>query len=583
MAFDAIMLSYLAAELHDRLTDGRIDKIHQPERDEIVLAVRAHGGMHRLLINAGSGNPRLHLSETTKENPPSPPMFCILLRKHIGGAKITAIEQLGFERVIRITLDTHDEMGYACRRYLIAEMMGKFSNLILTDEQEKILGVLKPVDFTMNPARQVLPGMRYELPPPQDKEDPRTVGKDAFLSRLAAADDRPCDKWITASYLGISALSAREMVFRASGRTDTAACACDPERLWRSFSSVMEQMRAHTAEPMLVLSGDGKPMEFSPFCILQYGTSARVQAFDACSEMIEHFFETRAGDERRRQRAGDIFRLLSNAEERLRKKIAAQKQELSDCDEGDRYKLWGDMITSQIYKLERGMASAELDNYYSEDCEKVTVPLDTRLTPAANAQRYYKKYAKSKTARRVLTEQIATAEQELEYLYTVFDALTRSETEQDLYEIRAELYHSGYASRMKNYMEKKMKPSPPMKFMTDGGYTVLVGRNNAQNDQLTMKTAAKTDWWFHAKNTPGAHAILLSNGEEPAEQDFTQAAMIAAFYSKAAESARAEVDYTLVKNIRKPSGAKPGFVTYGTNYSAVVTPDKETVLRLRQG
>ena len=302
---------------------------------------------------------------------------------------------------------------------------------------------------------------------------------------------------------------------------------------------------------------------------------------DSFGVLLDEYFGRRDHVERIRQRTADIFRLLTNAETRLTKKLALQKQDLADCAKKEEFKLWGDLITGNIWRLERGMEEAVVENYYEDDCPEIRIPMDKRLSPQQNAQRYYKRYNKSKTAEVELAKQIKIAESELAYIYTVFDSLTRAETENDILEIRDELYRSGYASRMKNYAAKKLAAPKLMEFKTSGGYRVLVGKNNHQNDHLTTKVASKWDYWFHVKNQPGSHCVLFTDGEEPSERDFTEAATIAAYYSKVSEGVNVPVDYTLVKNIRKPGGAKPGFVTYSTNYTAYVTPDEKLVLALK--
>ncbi|MBE6694706.1 MAG: fibronectin/fibrinogen-binding protein [Ruminococcaceae bacterium] len=585
MAFDAGMLAAAVHEIRSLGGGGRIEKVMQPERDEIVLQMRTLTGGRRLLIDAGS-NPRIGFSSLTKENPPQAPMFCMLLRKHLTGATLACVEQEGFERVVTLGFDCRDEMGFACKKYIIAEIMGKYSNLIFADENKKIISALKIVDFSTSSQRQVLPGMRYELPPSQNKLDPREVDGEAF-ARLYNAEphERPCEKFITSAFCGISSAVAREIVFLATRHTDTPMRYCNPELLYRHFSCVMDRIRNNDYAPTAVLDGQ-RPVEYA-FCPLTQYAGLEVKHFDSVGELLDAYFEGRDRDARIKQRAADLLRILSHAEARISKKIQLQHAELDECEQAGVYKKYGDMITANLYALSRGMSRAEIVDYEAWDeasgeYGKCVIELDTRLSPPANAQKYYKKYAKARNAKVELARQIEIGERELEYIYTVFDALSHAENSADLAQIREELYHSGYASRMKGYAAPKKQPTPTvMEFTTSGGYRVLCGKNNVQNEYITHKIGQKQDYWFHAKNVAGSHVLLITNGEEPAEIDFTEAAMIAAQYSKAAGGALVAVDYLFVKNIKRVPGAKPGFVTYHTNWTAYVTPDAERVAAMR--
>ena len=586
MAFDAGMLACALAEIREKALGARIEKVFQPERDEIVLQMRSLEGGKRLLINAGSNNPRICFTVEQKENPMTPPMLCMLLRKHLQGAKLSDVRQAGFERVAYLEFETRDEMGFPCKKYLVAEIMGKYSNLIFTSEEMKVITALRPVDFTTSALRQVLPGMTYELPPKQDKRDPMEMDAIGFSKMLSEAGEKACDKWLVASFLGLSPAVAREIVFRATGKTDLPVCACDAKRLSDAFFSMMEAIKQSDFSPCMILK-DGAPVEYA-FCqLLQYGSSFTMEQFESAGACLDAFFHTRDREIRIKQRASDVLRILTGADNRIRKKLELQRAELKDCEKGEEYKKWGDLITANLYQLSRGMTSAELidyEDYHDEDGSfgKVLVTMDGRLPPAANAQVYYKKYNKSKTARVELSKQIALGEEELKYIDTVFDALTHAETAMDLTEIRDELYRSGYASRMKNYALSKKLPTPTVaQFETTGGYRVLCGKNNLQNEYITHKLAAKTDYWFHVKNLPGSHTVMLCHGEEPSERDFTEAAEIAAYFSKGAGGQNVEVDYTLVRNVKKPAGGRPGLVIYLTNWSCIVTPDEKRVMAMR--
>lgn len=586
MAFDAGMLACMVHEIRTVALGGRIEKVMQPERDEIILQLRSTEGGKRLLINAGTG-PRIGFTDLTRENPAQAPMFCMLLRKHLTGARLADIRQEGFERVVTLEFDTRDEMGFACTRRIVAEIMGKYSNLIFTDGDGKIISALKTVDFTTSAQRQVLPGMRYELPPPQDKDNPLEVDFDRFTELYNAENpEKPLDKFILSRFCGISATVAREMAVIATRHTDTPLRYATPEEAWRGFDAVISRIKEGNYAPTMVYDGQNA-VEYA-FCPLtQYAPPIETRPYGSASAMLDAYFETRDKESRIRQRAADVLRLLTNAESRIKKKLDIQRGELQDCEKAEVYKKYGDMITANLWQLQRGMKQAEITDYEVWDEEReeygtVIIDLDERLTPSANAQRYYKKYTKARNAKVELAKQIELGEAELAYIYTVFDALTRAETAADLAEIRDEIYRSGYASRMKGYAAPKKQPAPTVaKFKTTNGYLVYCGKNNLQNEHITHKLADRNDYWFHAKGVPGSHVVMVTNGEEPDARDFTDAASIAAHYSKAAGGAQIPVDYLLVRHVRKVPGAKPGFVTYHTNWTAYVTPDAERIAAMR--
>ena len=584
MAFDAGMLTCSLSEIRRSAEGARIEKVYQPERDEIVLQMRSFEGGRRLMINAGSGNPRIGFTETQKENPQNPPMFCMLLRKYLQGAKLTEISQASFDRVAFLGFDTRDEMGFDCRRYLIVELMGKYSNLIFADGEKKIITALRTTDFSLDSLRQLLPGMKYTLPPMQDKENPLTLTREEFDARYEAwPQDRGCDKFIVSSFMGISPVVAREITFRATGHTDTPLRYCFAEDVWREFSDVAQRIREERFEPCLVTDGE-RGVEYSFLPLTQYG-DLECRSFPEPSKLFDAYFDARDRAQRVHQRAADILRLLNNAEARIRRKLELQRGELRDCEQGAEYKKYGDLITANIYRLARGDREAIFDDY--EDMREdgsfgqIRVELDSRLTPAANAQRYYKKYNKAKTAKVELTKQIAIGEEELSYLASVQESLGRAESPSDLLEIRDELYRSGYASRMKSYTAHKNHKPVILQFVTPDGMRVLCGKNNVQNEYITHRLAEKQDYWFHAKQVPGSHVLLVTEGREPTDLDFTTAAEIAAYYSKA-EGDNVAVDYVLAKHVKKPAGSKPGFVIYHTNWTAYVTPNGEKIAALRK-
>lgn len=586
MAFDAGMLACMTAEILSESKGARIEKVYQPDRDEIHIQIRSLHGGKRLLINAGSNNPRIGFTEISKENPQNPPMFCVLLRKHLSGAKLSDITQLGFERAVMLSFDTRDEMGFDTKCYLVAELMGKYSNLIFLDAEKRIVSALKIVDFTTSSVRQILPGMIYELPPKQDKSDPLEIDKNRFYELFEnALPDNRADKFILSAFCGISASVAREIAYRASKSTDTSLRDCDKAKLFGAFSEIIGQIKDGNYTPTMVFEGD-KPVEYA-FCKLTHYADLDVRDYESASQMIDAFFETRDREVRVKQKATDILKILTNAETRLSKKIDKQRAELADCREGERFKKYGDLIIANIYAIERGMKKVTLTDYesYNEEDESFAVceiELDTRLSPSANAQRMYKKYTKCKNAERELTVQIEKAQRELDYIYSVFDALSHAENASDLVEIRDELYTSGYASKMKNYRPQKHRSASYMRFKTSGGYTVLCGKNNIQNEHITFSLAKKSDYWFHVKNMAGSHVVMVCDGVEPDAQDFTEAAEIAAYYSSAEGGQNIAVDYTLAKNVKKIPSGNPGLVIYHTNWTAYVTPNGERIAQMRK-
>ena len=582
MAFDAGMLRCTLSELRKTALGARIEKVYQPERDEILLQMRSFEGGKRLLINAGSNNARIGFCEIPKENPQNPPMFCMLLRKYLQGAKLIEIEQADFDRVAFLGFDTRDEMGFECRRYLIAELMGKYSNLIFTDGDKRIITALRTTDFSFDSVRQLIPGMVYSLPS-ADKINPRYITQEDFLSLIENAPrERACDKLIVSSFMGVAPVVAREIVYRATGHTDTPVGYCFADDLWREFERFQSILNSEDFSPCLILNGE-EIVEYSFLSIDQYGSYER-RDFESAGALLDAYFASRDNKQRVHQRASDILKLLTNAEARIRKKLELQRTELGECDEGEKYRKYGDLITANLYRLPQKTSIAELEDYEEMDedgnCPTLRIELDSRLSPSANAQRFYKKYAKTKTARVELARQIELGEGELEYIYTVFEALTRAESPADLMEIRDELYRSGYASRMKSYASHKQKAPVVMQFVTPDGMRVLCGKNNLQNEYITHKLAEKHDYWFHARQTPGSHVLLVTEGREPTDLDFTTAAEIAAHYSKA-EGANIGVDYLLARHIKKPAGSKPGFVIYHTNWTAYVTPDAEKIAAMR--
>ncbi len=580
MAFDAGIVRALANELNNKLANARVDKIQQPEKEEIVFTMRADRENVRLSISSGANNPRVNITSVSKENPISAPMFCMLLRKHLLGARVVSISQLDFERVFEIAFECRDEMGFLGTKYIYAEIMGKYSNIIFCDSEKKILAAIKPVDFTTSSKRQVLAGMKYEEPPKQDKKSPVCTDRDEFSFLFKSEySEKKISRFITDSYLGISLLVANEIAYKTTGNIDSLLSDCNEESLWLNFNEYVNILKEKRFTPTLLKSNDNA-VEFSFMPIKQFGGVYASVECDSFSQLIDEYYTKKERINHIKQISSELNKFLVTNENRILKKISIHNDELSKSRTNLKYKELGDIITANIYMLKRGDTKAKLFDYSKDEPVEREITLDSKLTPAQNAQRYYKYYNKAKKAIEYLSEQLKNDENELAYIRSVLDLLSRIENEADLDDIKKELRESGYGVKIKSNKKANTK-SNPIEFRTENGYTVLCGRNNIQNDMLTFKTASKNDYWFHVKNMAGSHCIMLCNGEEPPEIDFTQAAIIAATHSKATKGENVSVDYTLVRNIKKLPSAKLGLVTYSTNWTAFVTPDEKLCEKLR--
>ncbi len=573
MAFDACMMRAMLWEYTCAFPEGKIEKVLEPQNDEIDLLLHYGKARSRLVFNVGPSAPRLQLSGVAKENPKAAPMFCMQLRKHLQGAKITGVSQPGFDRIARFTVSAYDEMGFSRELSLICEIMGKYANLILVGADGKIITALKMIDFAASTVRQVLPGLAYQAPAMQDKILPLDATRAEFFSKIEAAEPTvTVEKFITSTFSGIATQIARELCFRATGNVGTKLYDTDRESLWDTFAAWQELLCSHDYKPCAVFDSTGKPIDYSYMDITYFGDGAERVYFNSLSELFDSYFFERDRVERIRQRGRDLINLVENSISRTERKLSVQRETLLESEKGEDYRRQGDLITANLYKLKRGDTVLTCEDFYDENYPTVNIELDGRLSPSQNAQRMYKLYTKSKNAKEVLTGQITHWERELKYLESVRDFISRAESEDDLMGIREELYQSGYAARMRGYKPQKQLKAQPIRLVTSGGYTVLVGRNNLQNDYLTFKVANRDDLWFHTKDIPGSHVIMQAAGEEPSEIDYTEAATIAARYSQATQDTVA-VDYTRVRNIKKPSGSRPGFVTYKTNYTAYVRRD----------
>lgn len=577
MPLDAVCLQAVVAELAPQITGSRIEKIQQPARDQVVLLLR---GNRRLLLSAGGGQPRLHLTELPRDNPAQPPMFCMLLRKYLSGGIIESIQQAPLERVVTLTVSAADELGERSQFSLILEAVARRANLILADKDGHIIDCLRRIDFEMNPDRQVLPGLFYHLPTPPDKVSPFTATEEEFAALAAAAGEgAPADQWLVRTVNGLSPLVARELTFRACGSTD-APVTGHTAALWSAFAAWRDTVNKKSFTPEM-LKRSGVPMDFTYLHVGQYGGAAEEETYTSFSRLLDDFYEKREQAERVKQKGQDLVKTASNGAARLRRKIAAQEQELAESKNRDKWRVYGELITANLYRMERGMSRLTAQNYYDPDCADVDIPLDVRLSPQENAAKYFKKYTKAKTAEKYITAQLEKARVELTYLESVLQELTLAESEQDFNDIRAELTDGGYL-RAKG-RKQPQRPSKPREFRSTAGLRILVGRNNRQNDRLTAKDAEKWDIWLHTQRIHGSHVILCTGGAQPDEQSIAEAASLAAYFSQAQNSTKVPVDFTQVKFVKKPAGSPPGFVNY-TNYKTILAdPSEELVKRLAAG
>ncbi len=578
MAFDGAYLYTIRQELEPLVT-ARVDKIHQPSRDEILLYMRGRDGASRILISTAGDSARIHLTQIPVENPAAPPMFCMLLRKHLGGGKLMAVRQDGLERILFLDFECTNELGDRVLLTLACEVMGRYSNLILIGEDGKVIDSLKRnADVTRE--RVLLPGFAYEMPHRSHRLNFLEAEDDTILSALLLAPDASLDKALVGVFEGVSPLLAREWTYYVSRDAvrSRELTQNQKERLLFIIHDTARRLRERDCRFHILQTPEGALKDFFFLRPQQYGALMVVREMPSGSAALDEFYAQRDLRARMKQRANDLFRLIMTRMERITRKLSNQRQELMETDKMEQNKLWGDLLSANLYRLQKGDAAASLENFYDETCPVVTIPLQVNLTPAQNAQRYYTLYRKAATAKEKLAEQIAQGEAELAYLESVFDVLSRAESESDLLMLREELREQGYVrSRTK---QKPPKQQPPMLYESSDGFPILVGRNNRQNDQLTLKTASKNDIWLHTQNIPGSHVILVTDGAEPSETAIREAAVLAAYHSKARDSAQVPVDFTKVRFVRKPGGAKPGMVIFTNQQTLYIKPDAELCRKL---
>ncbi|MGN0523325.1 MAG: NFACT family protein [Eubacterium sp.] len=558
MALDGIFLYLLKNEIKEKLIGFRVDKIHQPSREEILFTFRTYDGMQKLLLSAKADCPRIQITNQNIENPKKPPMLTMLLRKCLGGAKLVDIQQDGFERILTLVFDAKNELGDPVVFRLIIEIMGRYSNIILVDERGRIVECVKRIDAMKSSVREILPGLEYTLPPAQNKMNILTDSISDIEHQVSSLSIKK-SKAVSQVLQGVSPIVAREIENGMS----------------------LNELKSHILNPKPTIVIVDRPKDFTYFEPKQYGSLAQLKGFDTFSELIDYFYYEQVRIDRIKQRSNDLFRHLTTLQERAVRKSLNRQRELDECKGKEQLRIYGDLINANLHRLEKGALFYDLEDFYNNN-QPVRIPADPTLTPVQNAQKYYKEYRKKQVAESKLHAFIKDADDEAKYLDTVLDALSRAETDNEITQIKTELYDAGFLSKS-IYKSKNQKKLPPRKYLSTDGFTIFVGRNNVQNDQLTLKTAKNYDLWFHVKDSAGSHVIVEAiKGKPFTDKVIRQAAMLAAANSKAYASSNVAVDYTIVKNVHKPNGAKPGMVIYVDYNTEYVTPNEQELSEVQE-
>lgn len=580
MALDGLFLTKIKDELLSKAVGLRVDKVNQPTRDEIILNLRGKGCNYKLLLCVRADSPRVHFTSHNIDNPPVPPMFCMLLRKHLTGAMIKNIRQHENDRILFIDFDATNEIGDRVELSICIEIMGKYSNLILISG-EKIIDSVKRVDCLTSSVRQILPGLDYRLAPQQDKMSLESEDISAVLGRVLSYENKHLSSAVIGTIQGVSPIVSREIACRVCG-DDIAVSELTQEQI-KNLENILKTIKCnlHTCpKAYMLVEKNGKPKDISHIDITQYGDLLKVKEYDSCSELLDDFYYERDRICRINHRAHELIKLLNNLIERTVRKLALQREELKQCEDKDQLKLYGELILANLYRLEKGVNFYEVENYY-DNCNIIKIPCNPALSPTENQKKYYKEYRKAQTAEKMLAELIVNAEQEVTYLESVLDELSRADTDSEISAIRLELQTAGYIKNIKGKKQKPPKELPPIEFRSSDGFKILVGRNNAQNEKLSLKTASKSDMWLHTQKIPGSHVVIFGEGREISDEAIEQAAVIAAYHSKAKDSSLVPVDYTRAKELKKPSGGKTGMVIYHEYWTIIVNPDKELVDKLK--
>lgn len=593
MALDGLVIHSIVDELNSKLLGGKIDKVHQPENDEMVLHIRNNQENFKLILSASASNPRVYIANNSKkENPINAPMFCMLFRKHIQGGNIVGICQVGFERIIKISVESFDELKEKTTKDIIIEIMGRHSNIILTHtSDDKIIDSAKRIPPSISRVRQILPGMSYTLPPEQDKINPlENISINEFISTLNTFDGN-ISKAIYSKFLGISPIISKEICFRANvdEKSNIKDMSDDDFKcLYNAFSALFDDIKSNNYSPSIVIDENiDKVVDFSCVNLSLFSGLSFINN-DSMSKILEDYYKTKDIKDRIHQRSSDLRKSISIKLDRLYNKLKKQQEELAVSNSAGKYKIKGELLTSYIYMVEKGMENIEVSNFYDPEYKNITIALNKNLTPSENAQKYFKRYSKMKTAKVELTHQIQISEEEIDYLENIILSIENCENLAELLDIREELGKVGYIKiKNKNKKEVKLAAKPsklttkPHEFISSDGFKILVGKNNKQNDFLTLKIAENNDIWMHTKNIPGSHVIIKCEGKEVPDQTIFEGGMLAAYFSKGKLSSKVPVDYTNKKNIKKPNGSKPGMVIYDTNSTVYVDPNEELVAKLK--
>lgn len=573
MAFDGIVISNLTYELNTNLVGGRISKISMPEDNELIFTIKNNAKTYRLLVSASASLPLVYLTDVNKPAPKVAPAFLMLLRKYIGTAKINNIFQMGLERILCFELEHLNELGDLSHKRMYIEIMGKHSNIIFTDENNKIIDSIKRISANMSSLREVLPGREYFLPEELKKKDLLNTKLEEFIEILKSKE-YPLSKSIYMNFAGISPLIAEEIILRASlpsQAPSTSLGELEYTHLFHTIQNLLEDINTHNFTPNIIYKGE-EAIEFSSINLYSYeGKEYKRESFDSVSKMLYDFYSSREAFVLNRQKSSDLRRIVNTALERASKKYDLQEKQLQDADKKDIYRVYGDLLNTYGYSLKGGESSFTTENFY-DDNKEITIPLDKNKSAKENAKKYYDKYAKLSRTTKALSEEILKTKNDMEHLQSIQTALEVSSDDESLSQIRQELVDFGYIKKHSSAKKQKIT-SHPYHYISSDGYDIYVGKNNYQNEELTFKVATGNDWWFHAKGIPGSHVILKSNNEEELpDRAYEEAAALAAFYSKAKDADKVEVDYIQKKNIKKVAGAAPGFVIYHSNWSMVATP-----------
>lgn len=574
MAFDGFTMAALTKELSDTLTEGRLQKIAQPEPDELLLTIKNNRNTYRLVLSASPALPLIYLTDESKISPLTAPNFCMLLRKHLNGARITKISQIGLERVVRMDLENRNELGDLVQKALVIEIMGKHSNIIFLDETNTIIDSIKHVSALVSSVREVLPGRKYFIPNTKEKHNPFELTTEQWMQEVVS-QPVTIAKGLCNYFTGFSYALAQEIAYRSHIDGDAPFASLNGNQLSALFTQLKEVMTQTTTgefQPEIVFDGE-EPVEFCAFPLTMY-EQCEHRIFSSMSQTVETFYQEKDTIQRIRQKSADIRKNIMTLLERNQKKYLIQQKQLKDTEKRERYKVYGELIQTYGYQLTSEDKELTCTNYY--DNAEISIPIDPTLTPIENANKYFTRYNKLKRTYEAVTVQLAETQELIDHLETILTALDIARLEEDLVLIKQELIDSGYI-RGKGPQNKKggkvMPKSKPLHYISSDGYDIYVGKNNYQNEHLSFKLATGNDWWFHVKQAPGSHVVVKCNNEEPPISTFEEAANLAAYYSSKKDSDKVEVDYTQKKNLKKPNGSKPGFVVYYTNYSIIATPD----------